>query len=150
MDRDISRSNLVRHEIYFEPNVYQANHENTQTSVDALPDHVDAVRDGLLLMEGILPEDCETFVHKDSAKNGSVSIGPEWCLRPHGSAFVYGKHHERVLQQSAFHDNFKLCEQISEDTRGILDDSEEEWNLFWRTAIFTRFSDEARKQSGFR
>lgn len=57
MDRDISRDNLIRHKVYYERSVYQGNHESTQSAAYALPDHVDAVRDGLLFLKNILPGD---------------------------------------------------------------------------------------------
>lgn len=150
MDKDISRDNLVRHDIHYEPNVYQANHENTQSTAHALPDHIDAVRDGLLFMDKILPEDCAETLRKELAEHGSVNIGPNWCLHPQSSAFIRVKHHERVLQQSASHDNLRFCEKVVERVQEILEDSEPEWSLFWRTEIFTLFSKEAREQPGFR
>jgi hypothetical protein len=150
MDNDISRDNLVRHKIYYESNVYQANHENTLSTAHALPDHVDVVRDGLLFMEKILPEDCHATLRGELAEHGSVNIGPDWCLHPQSSAFVRGRHHERVLQQSTSHDNLRSCEKVAERAQDILEDSEDEWTFFWRSEIFRLFSDEAREQYGSR
>jgi hypothetical protein len=149
MDKDISRVNLIRHEIYYQPDVYHANPENIQPTIHALPDHIDAVRDGLLSMEKILPEDCDATLREEVTNRGSVDIGPDWCLHPQRSAFIRGKHHERVLQQSASHDNLRFCEQVAERAQEILEDSEDEWTFFWRSEIFRLFSDEAREQSGF-
>ncbi|KAF2011528.1 hypothetical protein BU24DRAFT_495696, partial [Aaosphaeria arxii CBS 175.79] len=149
MDKDISRDNLMRHGIYYEPNVYQGNHENTQSATHSLPDHVDAVRDGLLCMEKILPEDCDATLREELAEFGSVDIGPDWCLHPPCAALVRGKHHERMLQQSASHDNLRFCERIAERAQEILMDSESEWTFFWRSEIFKLFSDEAREHPNF-
>jgi hypothetical protein len=149
MDRDISRDNLVRHTIYYEPSVYQGNHKNTQSTGYALPDHVDAVRDGLLFLEKILPEDCDATLHKELAKHGSVDNAPDWCLHPQPSAYVHGKYHERLQQQSTSHDNLRFCENVAECAQEILEDSEDEWTFFWRSKIFKLPSDVAREQSGF-
>jgi hypothetical protein len=149
MDKDISRANLVRHNIYYEANVYRTNHANTQSPTQALPDHVNAVRNGLLCMENILPEDCDATLRDELAKHGSVNIGPDWCLHPEESAFTRGKHHERMLQQSPFHDNLRFCEQVAERANEIQEDSEDEWTFFWRSRIFRLFDDEARAHSGF-
>jgi hypothetical protein len=149
MDRDISRESLVRHNIHYEANVYRANHANTKSPTHALPDHVKAVRDGLLCMEKILPEDCDATLREELAKHGSVNVGPDWCLHPEKSAFTRGKHHERMLQQSSFHDNLRFCEQVAERAKEILEDSEDEWTFFWRSRIFELFDDEARTHPGF-
>jgi hypothetical protein len=150
MDRDLSRENLNRHGIYFDPNVYQANPDST----NALPDHVDAVRDGLLLMEKLLPEDCEELLREELAHHRSVNADSALCLDPPKSVFVRNRHHERQLQQSAAHDDLRYCEDISESTQRLLDESEEDWNLFWRTTIFARSSGDSsgdrRDQDGFK
>lgn len=150
MDRDISRDNLIRHKIYYEPNVYRGNHKNTQSVAYALPDHVDAVRDGLLFLEKILPGDCDATLRDELVEYGGADMGPDWCLNPQPSAYVRGKHHERILQQSVSHDNLRVCEQVAECAQEILEDSEDEWTFFWRSNIFKMPSDELREQSGFR
>jgi hypothetical protein len=149
MDKDISRDTLVCHGIYFEPNVYQPNGTNTQPTAHTLPDHVDAVRDGLLCMKKILPEDCDATLREELVKHGSANIGPDWCLHPQGPALARGKHHERMLQQSPCHDNLKFCEDVAEAAQEIQDDSEAEWTFFWRRKVFTLFSDEVHAHSGF-
>ncbi|OAL43945.1 hypothetical protein IQ07DRAFT_260579 [Pyrenochaeta sp. DS3sAY3a] len=147
MDKDISRKNLRRHGIYYEPNVYQGNHENTGSTAHSLPDHVDAVRDGLLLMEKILPEDCNATLLEDFDEFGSADIGPDWCLRPPPAALVRGTHYERMRQESASHDNLKSCEKIVERAKNITTNSEAEWSHFWRRHMFKLFSDDAPEHS---
>jgi hypothetical protein len=150
MDKDISRDTLLRHAIYYDSNVYQASHGKKRSVSYALPDHVDAVRDGLLFIEKVLPEDCEATLRDELVELGNTDIGPDWCLRPQRSAFISGQHHERMLQQSPSHDNLKLCEKIAKRAQEIMEDLEPEWTFFWRDKIFRNFSDEASEQSGFR
>lgn len=54
----------MRHEIYHQPVVYHASPENTQPTAHALLDHVDAVRDSLMFMEKLLPEDCDATLRE--------------------------------------------------------------------------------------
>jgi len=146
MEKAISRTNLESHSIYYDPNVHQGNDANSQSTDDSLPDHVDAVRAGLLFMQKIVPEHYwDATLQKEPSKYGSADIGPEWCLHPPESAM----HHGRWRQQSLLRDNIRFCESITESVEDILDDSEDEWTLFWRTKIFRLFSDERREDSGF-
>ena len=146
MEKDISRTNLIRHSIHYDPKVHQGNDANSQSTADSLPDHVDAVRAGLLFMQKIIPEDEDETLRKEMSQYGSADIGPEWCLHPPESA----KHHGRWRQKSPLRDNLRFCESITEGVEDILDDSEDEWTLFWRTKIFRLFSDERRADSGFK
>lgn len=155
MGRDISRADLSRadlrlHNIYYKPNVHQANHADTQKASRNLPDHVDAVREGLLFMEEMLPDDCKKVLEKEQVAYGDVYIGPRWCLCPPEKAFVHVKHHERIQGQSKSFETLKDCENIAESARKIAGDSAEEWMTFWKSKIFIPFSDEALQQSGFR
>jgi hypothetical protein len=150
MDTEISREDLQRHGIYFQPNVYQAKYADIPATSPNLPDHVDAVREGLLFMEKILPDDCESILRKELAEHENMNIGPDWCLHPPQSAFIHVKHHERVLHQSTSLKNLEECENISERAREMLEDSEDEWTFFWRSKMFKTFNDEAREQSGLR
>ncbi|XP_014553910.1 hypothetical protein COCVIDRAFT_106362 [Bipolaris victoriae FI3] len=154
MGRDISRADLSRadlrlHNIYYKPNVHQANHADTQKASRNLPDHVDAVREGLLFMEEMLPDDCKKVLEKEQVAYGDVYIGPRWCLCPPEKAFVHVKHHERIQGQSKSFETLKDCENIAESARKIAGDSAEEWMTFWKSKIFIPFSDEALQQSGF-
>ena len=76
MDRNISRDNLARHGIHYDANVYRANDANIPSTAQALPDHIDAVREGLLSMQKILPDDCDATLRKERVEYGSVQIGP--------------------------------------------------------------------------
>lgn len=150
MNKSISRKNLKRHKIYYEPSVYESSHRKTQSVAYTLPDHVDALRDGLLSLEKILPKDCDAILREELVEHGDADIGPDWCLDPQPHAFITLGYFERLQQNSASHDNLRLCEQLSRRAQEIHEDSEPEWTLFWRSKIFTLFSDEAREQSGFR
>jgi len=146
MEKDISKINLTRHSIYYDPKVHQGNDANPQSTADSLPDHVDAVRAGLLCMQKIIPEDCwDATLQKELSQYGSADIGPEWCLHPPESA----KHHGRLRQQSPLRDNLEFCKSVVEVADRIQDDSEDEWTLFWRTKIFRLFSDDRLLDSGF-
>jgi hypothetical protein len=144
MEKDISTTNLMRHSIHYDPKVHQGNDANSQSMANSLPDHVDAVRAGLLFMQKIIPENWDATLRKELAQHGTADIGPEWCLHPPESA----KHHGRWHQQSPLRDNLSFCESVVGDADRIQDDSEDEWTLFWRTKIFRLFNDERRVDSG--
>ncbi|KAF5844547.1 hypothetical protein GGP41_007569 [Bipolaris sorokiniana] len=150
MGRDISRADLRLHNIYYKPNVYQANYADTQNASRKFPEHVDAVREGLLFMEEMLPDDCKKVLEKEQVAYGDVCIGPRWCLCPPENAFVHVKHYERIQGQSKSFEILKDCENIAESARKIAGNSVEEWVMFWKSKIFIPFSDEALQQSGFR
>jgi len=145
MEKDISRTNLKLHSIHYDPEVHQGNDANSQSTDDSLPDHVEAVRAGLLFMQKIIPEDEDATLRKELSQYGSADIGPEWCLHPPESA----KRHGRLRQQSPLRDNFEFCKSVVEDADRIQDDSEDEWTLFWRTKIFRLSSDDRLLDSGF-
>jgi hypothetical protein len=150
MEKDIGRANLERHKIFYDPNVYQGNDANSEPTANSLPDHVDAVRAGLLFMQKIVPEDWSVTLRDELARHRSAAIGPDWCLYPQESAFTRCKHLERMRQQSPLDDNLTFCEDVVEGAKEMKDNSEDEWTFFWRCKFFRLFSDEVRAHSGFK
>jgi hypothetical protein len=152
--KDISRFNLQLHGIYYEPEVYQVHDVFTQSTIPTLPDHVDAVREALLSFESTIPEVWEKDLREEFAEFGRTDIGPAWNLHPQSSAFIRGKHYERDLREHSAdwktaHENLLRFEKVAKRARGLLKDLETGWNLFWRSEIFTLYSDETRSQPGF-
>ena len=152
---DIRRSNLELHGIVYEPDVYQVHDLFPQSTSRAFPDQVDAVREALLSFENTIPQEWEEDLREDFAKFGKADIDPAWTHHPPSSAFIRGKHYERHLRErsadwTTAHEDLKCFEKIAKRARDLLDALEPEWNFFWRSEVFTLFSDKASKQSGFR
>jgi hypothetical protein len=155
LKRDISRRNLELHRIYYEPEVYQVHTGSTQSTSHALPNHVDAVREILLSFESTIPQVFEKDLSKEFEKFWSADIGPAWTHRPQSSAFIGVTHAQHVSGKHSTdwetaYKNVECCGEAAKDARHLLEDPEAECNFFWRREVFTRFSDEARKQPGLR
>lgn len=142
---DISRLNLQCHDIYY--------HDGT--GIDPiLPDHVDAVREGLLTMENIVVGSWERHLHEECNKYDEADMGSSWTSSPPRSAFVQEERHH--LDRGEHSAEWVLADtglvgshEVAKVARNRLRDSEAEWNLFWREHVFRAFSDEASKQPRF-
>ena len=152
---DISRDNLLRLGIFFEPVVYEIHYVSTLPGKFIIPNHVVAIREGLLVMENIVPRGWENHLRNEFAQFGTPGIGPVQSHHPQSSAFLSEKQYELDLQQRSkewetANETFKRWEKVAERARKLCEDPEAEWNFFWRSEIFMLFSEEARMQAGFK
>jgi hypothetical protein len=155
---DISRENLARHGIIYDPRVYQVPKASAQSTSFALPDHIDAVREALLEFDNTIPEDWKEYLCEDFTQFveqfGRETLGPAWSHQPPTSAFIPLKLYERNrLERSSdwtkADENIKRFEAVAKSAQGLLEDAEQEWNRFWRSSIFMSFTDEAYEQNSY-
>lgn len=142
---DISRLNLERHDIYY--------HDGTGIDLP-LPHHINAVREGLLTMEDIVPGSWKWQLYEERIRYNEANMGSTWAQSPPESAFVQEeRHHLDRKKPSAKWELADMslvgCHEIATMARSHLKDSEAEWNSFWRKHIFRLFSDEASKHPRF-
>jgi hypothetical protein len=142
---DISRLNLQCHDIYY--------HDGTEID-PALPEHIDAVREGLLTMKNIVAGCWEGHLHEERDEYDEADMGSSWTNSPPSSAFFHEERHNLDRQKhSTKYDSadkgLEPCLKVAKMARKRLEDSEAEWNLFWREYVFRPFSDEASKQPKF-
>jgi hypothetical protein len=146
---DIRKRNLQMHNIWYTEDVF------TKSISQALPDHVDAIRESLLLFESIVPDEWQKDLRNELDSVGTADLGPAWTHHPPESAIIHMKHHQRAFQERSVehksaHNNLTSFQEISKRADRLLKDSESEWNFFWRRDMFMLFNDEAQKQPGFK
>jgi hypothetical protein len=152
---DIGRENLLLHGISYEPDVYQAHNVSAQPEQFTLPDHVDAVREGLLVMEDMMPREWEQHLRKESVQYGTPDTSPEWMQYPQSPAFLFEEEHEaqtspRSTEWTTVVKNAQRWERVAKRARDLLEFPEAEWSLFWRSDVFRLFNKEACTQQGFK
>ena len=149
---DISRDNLKRHGIFFHSDDYLHPNDHTQHSLLALPEYIEAVREGLLVMENFIPREWAGQLREEFTTFGTVDLG---LAEPHElppSAYIQEKrHHVDKRKHSAEWEmadqNLERCVNIAQCAQEQLKVPEAEWNLFWRTHVFKNFNEEARTKS---
>lgn len=152
---DISQRNLELHSIYFQPAEYQPHDNPTQPCTHALPDHIDAVREGLLVMDNIITQEwkrhvCQEFDEFIEANPDS----PYTFQRPQTSNFIKEEPHhiDRQKHSLEWHiadGSLERCLGVAKRAIKLLEHPEAEWNFFWRVNVFELFNDEATKQPVF-
>lgn len=147
---DISRTNLERHGIFYERRVYQVPNASGHSTSFALPDHIDAIREGLLSFHSSIPEEWKKDLNEEF---GGKDIDLAQTHRPPESAFITTMHHERDRSQRSADwrkadRNFKRFHNVAKHARDLHEHAEEEWNVFWRSEVFKRFRGEAHQQHG--
>lgn len=152
---DISRDNLERHNICFQPEDYQVPNGPIQSSPFGLPDHVDAVREGLLVMNGIIPKEWEGHLSQEFTEFGEDDLGLTRNHQPQQSAFIQEEQHQLDKQEHCpewqiADKNLKCCLKVAKRARSLLEDPEAEWSLFWRTDVFPLFDKEASTKPEFK
>lgn len=148
---DISRLNLERYYIYYHDGTGS---DSTRPDPVSLPEHINAVRVGLLMMEDIIPGSWERHLREEHIQFNETNMGSTWTSQPPSSVFVQEERHYLDRQKHSekwdLADlNLVCCHEIAKLARNHLRDPEAEWNSFWRKHVFCLFSDEASKQPRF-
>ncbi|KAF2818062.1 hypothetical protein CC86DRAFT_461261 [Ophiobolus disseminans] len=147
---DISRKNLESHGIYYDETQYRPPY--------IIPEHVDAVREILLLFSGTVPsggweETLRQEAQQYVSNKKNYEIRPETLLPPDTSLVLIEDYeadlNDRSPEWRAAHENLKSCKKVAKIACSLGPDSEEGWVHFWRSYTFTIASEKAREQPGF-
>jgi hypothetical protein len=141
---DIGRENLERHRIIYDEQTYLSDDSNA-TPEDRLPDHVDALREALLSLSSVIPDDWKETFDKELEHYGDAIIGLIEHLQPPESAYFTPPRYElrNPSQQSiTAHENNEKCKKIAEAARNRAKEAEAGWTAFHRKHIFGDFDEE--------
>ena len=146
---DISRENLQRHGIIYDENTYLSDDPNA-TPEDRLPNHVDALREALLSLSSLIPDDWKELFD-DEHEHYDNTLG-EWVehLQPPESAYFTPRRYElRNPSQESMtaHANNEKCKLIAEKARKGAKEAEAGWSHFHRKHIFGDFDEDGRSRT---
>jgi hypothetical protein len=141
---DISRKNLQRHGIIYDEDTYSSDDPNT-TPEDRLPDHVDALREALVSLSSLIPDDWKELFDDEHEHYDNTIEGRIEHLQPPESAYFTPRRYEfRNPSQESMtaHANNKKCKEIAEKARKGAKEAETGWTHFHRKHIFRDFDED--------
>ena len=149
--RDISRTNLLLHGISYEPNWDKDHDADEHSSSGMLPDHVEAVREGLLSFENIIPNTWKKDLLDEFASCAGQNLRESCTSLPRHSSFIHLKRHEEADGDYSgvwrrANKNPKHDEIVAKKAQKQLEKAEPEWTLFFRRHVFTQSDDEKEEE----
>lgn len=136
---DISTENLERHKIYVK-DVHNGDQDSDSTS--ALPAHVDALREALLVFSNTIPNDWKDVFDAEFEQYGSKIPDQHASLQPPDAAYftdLKDKLRKLSPKSTAAHENNECCQEIAVKARGKTQELETGWNHFLRVNVFGDF-----------